>query len=126
MEPLLRKVDAVLVRVPSIDEGLSFYRDRLGQRLRWRTETMAAVALGDSELVLSTELNPEVDLLVDSVPAAVRVMREAGSTVVMDPKPIDVGLVAVVNDPFGNSITLVDLSNGPYEVDDAGYAVRKK
>lgn len=65
--PLLLQVDAVLVRVPSIDEGHAFYRDRLGMKLRWRREGMAAVRLGGSELVLATDLDPETDLLVASV-----------------------------------------------------------
>lgn len=124
-EPLLQKVDAVLVRVPSIEQGLAFYTDGLGQKLLWRTKTMAAVELGDSELVLTTELDPEVDLLVDSVPGAVRIMSAAGATVLAKPRSIDVGMVAVMCDPFGNTITLVDLSAGVHVTDDAGNVVRE-
>lgn len=118
--PTLKQVDAVLVRVPSIEEGLAFYVGTLGQTLVWRRDTMAAVRLGDSEFVLSTELEPETDLLVDSVSRAVELIVEAGGSVLLEPEPIDVGMVAVVTDPFGNRLTLVDLSTGRYETDDEG------
>ena len=52
----LRKVDWVQLPVPDLDGGLAFYRDRLGHKLLWRTETAAGLGLADSdsELVLQT------------------------------------------------------------------------
>jgi hypothetical protein len=38
----------------------------------------------------------------------------------VDPFEIPVGCVAVVSDPFGNALVLVDLSKGRYEVDADG------
>lgn len=80
---LFRKVDAVLVRVPTIEEGLDFYCNKLGHELRWRKEDQAAVKLGDCELVLSTKLDPETDLLVDSVVEAVQEIEKAGGKVIV-------------------------------------------
>jgi len=113
-EPLLRAADAVVVRVPSLEEGLAFYHDALGHQLLWRTETMLALGFGDAEteLVLALEVGPETDLLVESVEDAVARMVEAGGTLVAGPDEIAVGKVAVVTDPFGNRLTLVDLTNG--------------
>lgn len=119
-KPLLKKVDAVLIKVADIEQGLAFYQGTLGQELRWKKDKMAAVKLGDSELVLSTELDPETDLLVQSVPAAVEAIVNAGGKIIVEPESIDVGMVAVVSDPFGNKLTLVDLSKGLYETDDKG------
>ena len=118
--PVLMKVDAILVKVPSIQEGLDFYREQLGMQTVWKKEDMAAVRLGDSELVLSTKLDPETDFLVESVEDAVTVFELAGGTVVALPADIPVGKVAVVEDPFGNRLTLVDLSKGTYETDSSG------
>lgn len=118
--PLLKKVDAVLVKVPSIQEGLDFYREQLGMQTIWKKDDMAAVRLGDTELVLSTKLNPEVDFLVDSVEQAVKVFENAGGKIVAPPEDIPVGKLAVVEDPFGNKLTLVDLSKGQYETDKSG------
>lgn len=113
-EPLFRAVDAVVVRVPSLEEGLAFYHDALGHELLWRTETMLALGFGDSEteLVLALETGAETDLLVESVEDAVAAIRQAGGTLVSGPDDIAVGKVAVVKDPFGNQLTLVDLTKG--------------
>jgi predicted enzyme related to lactoylglutathione lyase len=113
-EPLLRAVDAVLVRVPSLEEGLAFYHDALGHDLLWRTDTMLALGFGDSEteLVLALDIGPETDLLVESVEDAIARITRAGGTLVSGPDDIAVGKVAVVTDPFGNRLTLVDLTKG--------------
>jgi catechol 2,3-dioxygenase-like lactoylglutathione lyase family enzyme len=113
-EPLFRAVDAVVVRVPSLEKGLAFYHDALGHELLWRTETMVALGFGDSEteLVLALDTGPETDLLVESVEDAVAAITGAGGTLVAGPDDIAVGKVAVVKDPFGNQLTLVDLTKG--------------
>jgi hypothetical protein len=41
MDPLMSAVDAVLVRVPTVETGLAFYMDRLGHELIWRTSEAA-------------------------------------------------------------------------------------
>lgn len=108
--PVLKKIDAILVKVPSIEQGLDFYRERLGMQTVWKKEDMAAVRLGDSEFVLSTRLDPETTFLVDSVAHAVTIFENAGGRVVAAPEDALVGKVAVVEDPFGNRLSLVDFS----------------
>jgi len=119
---LLRAVDCVQVPVPDLDAGLAFYRDRLGHRLLWRTAEAAGLGLpgGDTELVLTTTRGPEVDFLVSSVPEAVAAVVAAGGTVVVAPVEIPVGRVAVVADPFGTRLTLLDLSKGRYVTEPDG------
>jgi predicted enzyme related to lactoylglutathione lyase len=75
---------------------------------------MVALGLADSEteLVLALDTGPETDLLVESVEDAVAGITKAGGTLVAGPDDIAVGKVAVVTDPFGNRLTLVDLTNG--------------
>ena len=109
---LLRAVDCVQIRVPDLESGLAFYRDRLGHRLLWRTPEAAGLALpgSDTELVLTTTREAEVDFLVDSVPDAVAALLDAGATVVAEPADIPVGRVAVLTDPFGTRLTVLDLS----------------
>lgn len=116
---MFKKLDAVLVKVPTIDAGLEFYSNKLGMDIRWKKDDMAAVKLGDSELVLSTKLDPEVDLLVDSVENAIEVITSNGGTVEVGPENIAVGKMAVIKDPFGNQFTLVDLSKGKYITDES-------
>jgi predicted enzyme related to lactoylglutathione lyase len=114
-------VDAVQVPVPSLDEGVRFYADALGHRMKWRNDSVGQAGLelpdGDSELVLTERLSYEPNWLVDDVPAAVANFVAAGGTVVSPVAEIPVGRVAVVRDPFGNVLVIVDLSKGLYDAD---------
>lgn len=122
--PLLRKLDAVTVRVPDLDSGLRFYRDVLGHELRWRNDEIGQAGLalpdGDTELVLSTELEYAPNWLVASADEAARAVESAGGRMVAEPSDIPVGRVAVVADPFGNVLVLLDLSKGRYVTDADG------
>ena len=124
MSPVLRMVDAVTVSVPDLDQGLEFYRDRLGHDLLWRNDELgqAGLRLPDSktELVLSTNLQYAPNWLVTSVQDAVADIVAAGGIVLVEPHEIPVGRLAVVADPFGNTLILLDLSVGRYTTDPAG------
>jgi predicted enzyme related to lactoylglutathione lyase len=82
-------------------------------------EGQAGLRLPESqaELVLSTNLEYAVNWLVTSVSEAVETIVEAGGTVILGPTQIRVGRLAVVNDPFGNALVLLDLSVGRYVTD---------
>ena len=122
--PVLRSVDAITIPVPGLDEGLAFYRDRLGHKLLWRNDAVgqAGLALPDSrvEVVLSTRQQMEPNWLVESIDAAVHDLVEAGASVAAEPATIPVGRVAVVIDPFGNPLVLVELTGGYETATDRG------
>ena len=126
-DALLRKVDAVTFAVPDLDAGLDFYVRRLGHELRWRNDEIgqAAVALpeSDTEVVLTTRQGYEPNWLVRSADEAAATFERAGGTVLAPPTDIPVGRVAVVRDPFGNVLVLIDLSKGRYDVDPDGSVV---
>jgi predicted enzyme related to lactoylglutathione lyase len=115
--PVLEKINAVLVKVPSIQEGLDFYREQLGLQTFWKKEDIASVHLGDGQLVMSTKLDPETNILVESVENAAKIFEKAGGKIVSPPEDIDVGKLVVVEDAFGNRLTLVDFSKGFYTLD---------
>lgn len=121
---LLQRVDAVQVPVPTLDEGLRFYTESLGHRLKWRNDAVGQAGLelpdGDSELVLTTGDRYEPNWLVNDVPSAIATFVAAGGTVISDSTDIPVGRVAVVQDPFGNVLILVDLSKGLYSTNSNG------
>jgi predicted enzyme related to lactoylglutathione lyase len=121
---LFQKVDAVTIPVPSLDAGLRFYRDALGHQLRWRNDDtgQAGLALADSdtEIVLTTRQGYEPDWLVDSADEAAESVRAAGGRILAEPSDIPVGRVAIVSDPFGNTLVLLDLSKGHYVTDSEG------
>jgi predicted enzyme related to lactoylglutathione lyase len=123
-DPVLRKVDAVTIRVPDLDQGLAFYRDRLGHELLWRNDEIGQAGLrlpeSDTEIVLSTELDYAPSWLVGSADDAASRFVEAGGRIVAEPFDIPVGRCVVVADAFGNHLVLLDLSKGLYRTDDNG------
>ena len=125
-DPLLRKVDCLRIPVPDIESGLAFYRDRLGHALLWRTETSAGLKMPDTdaEIVIQTE-HPEAEanLLVRSAEKAAALIVEAGGRVVEGPFDIRIGRCAVVQDPWGNRLVVLDMSKGRLVTDAEGNVV---
>jgi predicted enzyme related to lactoylglutathione lyase len=121
---LLRKIDAVTVPVPDLDQGLRFYRDGLGHDLLWRDDSRGQAGLRmpetDAEIVLTLRQAYEPGWLVASASEAARVVVDAGGRMVTGPVDLPVGSLVVVADPFGNVLVLVDLSKGRYTTDAGG------
>ena len=124
MTGLLRYVDAVTFRVPDLDAGLAFYRDRLGHELIWRNdaEGQAGLRTPDSatEVVLTTDLNYEPNWKVRSAQEAAAMFAASGGRIVVGPHDIPIGRLAVVEDPFGNVLVLLDSTTGTYRTDAEG------
>ena len=111
----LKKIDAVLHRVGDIDEAIRFYVDVLGLRLGWREDSMAGLLFpgNDSELVLHTDdslPNPNISFQVENVEEFVDEYREKGYKVLVEPFDIRCGRCAVLSDPYGNGIEVMDLT----------------
>lgn len=120
MAGLFRKIDCIRLPVDDLDKAIGFYQDRLDHELIWRSATAAGFRLpeSDAELVVHTEEQPpETDLLVASVPEAIEEFVRAGGSVMISPFRIPIGLCAIVRDPWGNALTILDASHGLLEVD---------
>ena len=118
MAPIFQKVDCYSIPVANLDVALDFYRSKLGHELIWRTPTAAGLRIpkSESELVLHTEERPqETDLKVESVPSAMKAWVQAGGSVAKGPFEIQIGLCAVLKDPWDNLITVLDSSKGLLE-----------
>jgi lactoylglutathione lyase len=113
-KPLFRKIDCYMIKADDLDAAVAFYRDHLGQPLLWRTEEAVAFGMpeNDAELVVHRRFDPQVDLLVDDADAAYRKLLASGATSIAPPFEIPIGRCAVVNDPFGNTLTVLDQSKG--------------
>ncbi len=112
---LIRKIDCLQIPVPDLEAGLGFYRDCLGHEVLWRTETAAGLRMpeSDAEIVIQTDREElEANLLVASAEEAVRRIVEAGGSVTVQPFDIQIGRCAVVADPWGNRLVLLDMSKG--------------
>ena len=75
----------------------------------------------DAEIVLQVERKgQETDLKVDSADDAVARVRAAGGRVIVPPFEIRIGRCAVVEDPWGNRMVLLDSTKGVLLTDDEG------
>ncbi|HVA77262.1 MAG TPA: hypothetical protein VNF27_05175 [Candidatus Binataceae bacterium] len=84
----------------------------------WSDKAEGSIGLrfpnGDAEIVLHriTSIPAEVDVtyLMDYLPRAVQTLVREGCTVVAAPFDVVVGKCAVVVDPFGTPLSLIDLT----------------
>jgi len=119
---MFQKIDCVVLKVADLDEGLAFYQHTLGHKLLWRTPEAAGLAMADTdaELVLHTKTGPEVDLLVDELAPALARFEAAGGERISGPFELPIGMAAVVRDPFGNVLTMLDQTKGTFTTDAEG------
>jgi len=78
----------------------------------------------DAEIVIQTERpEAEVNLLVQSAEKAAELIVEAGGRIVEGPFDIRIGRCAVVQDPWGNRLAVLDMSRGRLATDEDGNVV---
>jgi len=129
---MLRKIDCVMIRVDDIEAATTYYRDVFGLRPRWRQED--SIGLGfpetDAEIVLHCKPDipsrVEVHYLVDDVVVAVAHYVANGCRLLVEPFDITIGKCAVIEDPFGTRLCILDMTKGPLELnmipsEDANY-----
>jgi predicted enzyme related to lactoylglutathione lyase len=108
-------VDCVRISVPDLEKGLRFYRDQLGHKVLWRMKNYIGLQMPDTktEIVLDTHPHaPEIFMRVQSVGEAVNQITASGGKIIVPPYEIEIGLCAVVQDPWGNQFTILDISKG--------------
>ena len=116
---MLRKIDCVMIKVADLERAVACYRDVFGLRPLWRdAESVGLVFSGsDAEIVLHSiaaiPAQVDVNYLVDDVARAVCDFEAKGCRTLAGPFPIAIGKCAVIRDPFGTPMTLVDMTSGP-------------
>jgi predicted enzyme related to lactoylglutathione lyase len=121
-QALFRKIDNHLLRVVDLDAAISFYGDKLGHRLLWRSDQAAGFALPETDAELDVHLHhgPETDILVDNVDEAFASFLSAGGVAIQPPFDIAIGRCARIRDPFGNELVILDQSKGRLVSDSDG------
>jgi len=116
---IFKSIDCVIVKVPDLAAGIHFYSEVLGHEVLWKTDISAGLKLPASgaELVLHTELSPETDFYVDSATEAYKALLSAGAESVREPFEVQIGKCAVVKDPWGNILTIIDCTKGLLKTD---------
>ena len=115
----LRKIDCVKIKVDDIDGARAYYIRVFGMHPTWRDATSAGLKFpeSDAEIVLHhiKDIPARVDVtyLVDDVIAAVEALKTEGCTIAAPPFDVAIGKCAVIIDPFGTPMTLIDMTKGP-------------
>jgi lactoylglutathione lyase len=114
-------IDCVMVQADDLEIAADFYSRVFGLRRLWSDESSIGMGMPetDAEVVLHTTDLPRergVHYLVDDVPATVLTYHRQGCVVREPPFDIAVGRCAVLEEPFGNVLCILDMSNGPRQV----------
>jgi predicted enzyme related to lactoylglutathione lyase len=115
---MLRKIDCVMIKVDDPAAAAAYYTSVFGLRALWHDEHAVGLVFPetDAEIVLHSHQglpsDVEVHYLVDNVPAAVQVFAEQGCRVLEPPFEITIGKCAVIEDPFGTRLCILDTSKG--------------
>ncbi len=116
---MLRKIDCIMIRVPDLSAAVAYYTGVFGLRRLWTREQSVGLGMPetDAEIVLHTlDDIPESVLphyLVDDVVSAVTELTRDGCRVVAEPFDIEIGKCAMIEDPFGVRLCILDMTKGP-------------
>lgn len=120
---MLRKIDCVMVRVEDVEAAARYYTEVFGLRPVWRNAGSVGLAFPetDAEIVLHSDPDipsqVEVHYLVDEVDSAVRLLEDKGCAILVEPFDIQIGRCAVIRDPFGTTLCILDMTKGPLQAD---------
>jgi catechol 2,3-dioxygenase-like lactoylglutathione lyase family enzyme len=112
---MLKRIDRILIRVPSVAGAVTYYRDVLGMKLIREDARLAALRMSDdsAEFVLHADHDlPEqaIYLLVDSVRDIYKRRTSLKLDFLSPPAQTARGFTATVKDPFGTVLQLLDRS----------------
>jgi len=110
---MLRRIDRLILRVPQLDSAVNYYRDVLGLTLVRHDKLIASFKLADGETELVLHADPDQPFeqtfyLVDDVRDIYKRREELKLRFISAPQAVGRGYKAVVRDPFGNVLQLID------------------
>lgn len=113
---MFKKIDRVLIRVPSLPAAVRYYTDVLGMSLIRHDARLASLRFADSDAELVLHADPDLPAeatyyLVDDVRDLHRRRADLRLTFVSPPSPAARGWRATIKDPFGTVMLILDRSN---------------
>lgn len=110
---MLKRIDRILLRVPSLPAAVRYYRDVLGLRLLREDARLASLRLPEEETELVLHADPDLPAeatyyLVDDVRALYERREALKLQFVSPPAPGARGWRGAIKDPFGNTVLIVD------------------
>jgi predicted enzyme related to lactoylglutathione lyase len=108
-----------MIRVDDVEAAAAYYTKVFGLRPQWSGDDSIGLVFPetDAEIVLHNDPNipssVEVHYLVDDVVTAVEHFTKQGCYVLVAPFDITIGKCAVIKDPFGTRLCILDMTKGP-------------
>ena len=115
---MLRKIDCIMIRVEDVEAAAAYYAKIFGLHPRWSGDGSIGLLFPetDAEIVLHRDPNipssVEVYYLVDDVIGAVDHYSAQGCQILVPPFDITIGKCAVIRDPFGTRLCILDTTKG--------------
>ena len=113
----LLKIDSIMFYVTDLEKAAEFYADVLGLRRVWTDEKRGMIGFvfreSNSEIVIHNDSslpNPSFSFSVRNVKAFCNEYRAKGGAVVREPFEVRCGKYAVIADPDGNELPIIDLT----------------
>lgn len=110
-------IDSILFRVKDLKAATKFYEEELGLKRVWEDKERSMVGLifpdKKSEIVIHTDpsiKNPDFGFLVENVNQFCKNHKAHGYEVDTEPFEVRCGEAAVILDPDGNKLPIVDLT----------------
>lgn len=114
---VLKKIDAVMLRVSDLEKTAEFYVNVMGLKRGWTDTENQMIGLlfpgNDTELVLHCDESlpdPNVSYQVDNVLLFVEKYERKGFKVLVEPFDIRCGKCAILEDLEGHSIEIMDIT----------------
>ncbi len=115
---MLRKIDCVMIRVDDVDAAAAYYVRVFGLRTHWRADGAVGLVFPESDAEIVLHGDPgipsrvEVHYLVDDVAVAVAEYVAQGCRVLVAPFDVTIGKCAVIADPYGTRLCILDMTKG--------------
>jgi len=121
-----------MIRVHDVEAAAAYYAKIFGLHPQWSADGSIGLKFPetDAEIVLHNDpdipSSVEVHYLVDDVVGAVAYLAAQGCQILVAPFPITIGTCAVIGDPFGTRLCILDMTKGPRPLNLAGSSLESQ
>jgi predicted enzyme related to lactoylglutathione lyase len=108
-----------MIRVEDVETAARYYAEVFGLQPQWSGDSAIGLVFPESDAEIVLHSDPgipsavEVHYLVDDVIAAVAHYAALGCQILVAPFDITIGKCAVIRDPFGIRLCILDMTKGP-------------
>src|SRR6266576_1389769 len=116
-DAMLKKIDCVMIRVEDVKADMTYYADGFGLHPIWWDESSAGLVFPESDTEIVVHCNPDipsrvdVHYLLEKVMSAGKILGTKGWKKLVDAFDIAIDKYAVIEDPFGTRLCILDMTN---------------